>query len=260
MAAGHLVGAPRGIGLRRRIGLVERRLRVDRRADVGLLRHLLARAGEPDRLHVDADRLRRELRIDPGAILLVDVKHRRGRRRAPDLAALDRGEHAGADLLGGAVDRPLAVVRQERVEEHKGGDAIEDLLGRAGDRPAAVRMADEADVAQVFVFDHVDDVGDVGVEIDRAARQVRALAEPGERRREHGMALRAQKIGDTTPAPAAVPGAMHQHEGLVAAIAHARDGGDDGHGRDRAHGHADARARARDGAAAGAGAARAGPR
>src|ERR1700730_2649913 len=41
-----------------------------------------------------------------------------------------------------------------------------------------------------------------------------ALAEPGLCRREHLMAGRAQPVRDPAPAPAAVPGAVNQHECL----------------------------------------------
>ena len=75
-------------------------------------------------------------------------------------------------------------------------------------------MNDEADVLQVLPFHHIDDVGDVGVEIDVLRQEVRTFAEPGEGGREHLVALLLQKIRHTPPAPAAVPGAVDQHERL----------------------------------------------
>jgi len=57
----------------------------------------------------------------------------------------------------------------------------------------------------------------VGVEIDVLAHEMRALAEPGERRREHLVALFLQQVGDAAPAPSAVPGAVDQHEGFARA-------------------------------------------
>jgi hypothetical protein len=41
-------------------------------------------------------------------------------------------------------------------------------------------MRDQADVLQVFPFEQVDDVGDVGVEDDVLAQQVRAVAIAGQ--------------------------------------------------------------------------------
>ena len=88
-------------------------------------------------------------------------------------------------------------------------------IGRAGDHHAAVAMADEDDVAQIFHLEERDDVGDMGVEVDVRPRQVRAFAEAGERRGENLVSL--QQGTDEAPAPAAVPGAVHEHE-----ISHAR--------------------------------------
>jgi hypothetical protein len=73
---------------------------------------------------------------------------------------------------------------------------------------------DQADVLEVLPFEHVDEVGDVGVEIDVLAHEVRALADASERRREDLVALLFQEVGDAPPAPAAMPRAVHQHEGL----------------------------------------------
>ena len=69
-------------------------------------------------------------------------------------------------------------------------------------------MTNQNDVFEVFPFDHVDDVCDVRVERDLRAHQVRALAEPGQRRREDLVAAALQQIGDAAPAPAAVPRAV----------------------------------------------------
>ena len=83
-------------------------------------------------------------------------------------------------------------------------------IGRAGDHHAAVAVADEDDVAQIFHLEQRDDVGDVRVEVDVRPRQVRALAEAGEGRGKDFMSF--QQWTDQTPAPAAVPGAVHENE------------------------------------------------
>src|SRR5262245_26634030 len=84
--SGRLEGAPRLVGLALCEYPVEGWLRIVRGADIALLRHLLARAGEPDGLQRHAVWLRGELRIDPGAILLVDMKRLRLGRRTAGLA------------------------------------------------------------------------------------------------------------------------------------------------------------------------------
>ena len=53
----------------------------------------------------------------------------------------------------------------------------------------------------------------MGVEADARGEEMRALAKTRECRGEDPMAVGGQEIGDSAPAPAAVPGAMHQHEG-----------------------------------------------
>jgi hypothetical protein len=52
-----------------------------------------------------------------------------------------------------------------------------------------------------------------GREIDRGRGEVAALAEAGQRRREHLVARGAQMRGHIAPAPAAVQRAVHQNEG-----------------------------------------------
>src|SRR5262245_19674591 len=94
------------------------------------------------------------------------------------------------------------------------GNAIEHLLDGARAGPTAIGMDDQTNVVEVFPFDHVDDVGDVSVEDDILAHEVRALADAGEGRREYLMPALLQKIGHATPAPAAVPGAVYEDEGL----------------------------------------------
>src|SRR5207249_2322949 len=84
--------------------LVERRLRILHGADIGLLRHSLTRAGELDRLQRDAVRLRGGLRIDPGAVLLVDEERFGAWRRAPGFAAGDRFQECLAAELRGEIE------------------------------------------------------------------------------------------------------------------------------------------------------------
>jgi hypothetical protein len=93
------------------------------------------------------------------------------------------------------------------------GDRGQHLLGNAGDDTAGVGVPGQHDVLQAFVFDQVDDVGDVGVEIDGGRQEMDALAEAGERRGVDLVAALFEPVGHPPPAPAAVPGAVHQHEG-----------------------------------------------
>jgi hypothetical protein len=76
-------------------------------------------------------------------------------------------------------------------------------------------MPDQDEALEVLPANDVHHVGDVGVERDHAAHEMRALAEPGERRREHLVTAPLQQVGDAAIAPATGRGAVHQHERLA---------------------------------------------
>ena len=134
---------------------------------------------------------------------------------AAGLAARHRLLHCLAAELRREVGAFLAVLRLERVEPDDRGDAVVDLFERARGRPAAVGMRDEADILQVFPVHQIDDVGDVGVEDDVLAEQMRAVAIAGERRRIDLVAVPFENVGAAPPAPAAMPGAVNEHESLA---------------------------------------------
>src|SRR5262249_9619791 len=73
-------------------------------------------------------------------------------------------------------------------------------------------MADEHDVVEALPLDDVDDISDVGGKVHLAVDEVRALAQPRHRRREHLVPALLQTVGHAPPA--AVPSAVHEHEGL----------------------------------------------
>ena len=54
------------------------------------------------------------------------------------------------------------------------------------------------------------------------AERLRALAEPGQRRGEHLVAFGGEQVGDAAVAPAAVPGAVNEDEG----VGHVENSGD----------------------------------
>src|ERR1700730_16986414 len=146
--SGRLEGAPRLVGLALCERLVEGRLRILWRADIGLLRHLLARAGEPDRLQRHTVWLRGKFRIDPGAILLVDMERLRLGRRTARLALFNRRPQGLWAEVGGKIESTLAVFRLESVEPHNRGNAIERLLDGARAWPATIGMDDQTNVVE----------------------------------------------------------------------------------------------------------------
>ena len=99
------------------------------------------------------------------------------------------------------VEQAVAVVGREGVEIDELGDARARAVGDAGRDHAAIGMADQIDVAQVLEFQHAEDIGDVGLEIDVGPRQMGALAEPGIGRRDQPVAARAPSADASSSRP-----------------------------------------------------------
>jgi hypothetical protein len=79
-------------------------------------------------------------------------------------------------------------------------------------------MHDQTNVAEILPFDDIDDVSDVGVEIDVLAEKMRALAQASQRRRKYVVAFLLQKVRDPPPHPTTAECAVDQHEGLGRAL------------------------------------------
>ena len=106
-----------------------------------------------------------------------------------------------ADLV--QIEQRLAVARHEGVDIDQLLDPVARAVGDAGRDHAAIAVADQHDVAQVFIFDDVEDVLDMGFEIDRRIRQMRALAKTGVGRRDQPMpgGLPSADASSSTPIP-----------------------------------------------------------
>jgi hypothetical protein len=116
--------------------------------------------------------------------------------------------------VGGKIETLLTVLGQERVDEDGRGDAVQDVFDGAGRRDAAVRMGNQHDTAEILSHDQVHDVGDVAIDIDVRAQQMRTLAKTGQGRRKGLMTAPFKQVRDAAPAPATVPGAVNQNECL----------------------------------------------
>jgi hypothetical protein len=75
-------------------------------------------------------------------------------------------------------------------------------------------MADENDVAEILVFQNVDDVSDVGLETDLRASEMAPLAESSQRGGGHKVPFVAQKRRDLLPEPGPVPCRVNEDERL----------------------------------------------
>lgn len=73
-------------------------------------------------------------------------------------------------------------------------------------------MTHQHDVDEFLVIEDADDVLDMRIEIDRSIKQVRAIGQPSECRREHRMTGCLQQRHHAAPTPGAVPGAVNEHD------------------------------------------------
>ena len=144
-------------------------------------------------------------------------QHRQRGRRQRNAAPLLPHEPAprGGEIGRQRVERALPTLAQQRVEEHELPELFRHAVGDAGDDRAAEAVADQHHVLELLGLDEVRDVGDEDVERDDAGQVVARRAETGEGRREHSVARRAQPLGDDAPAPATMPGAVDEDEGVA---------------------------------------------
>ncbi len=91
-------------------------------------------------------------------------------------------------------------------------DRLRKTRRRAANDETTIAVANQHDVDQLFRLDVADHIGDVGIEVDPGRHQMRAFAEPGQRRRGDAMPLGLQQWHQQPPAPAAVPRAVDQNE------------------------------------------------
>ena len=114
-------------------------------------------------------------------------------------------------LDGQAIDC-LAIARHERVEKDEFANAIGDVCqGRRHDR-ASVRVTDQNDVTEVLEQHEINDVINVGREIDLRANQVNSLADPRQARREDFVTVDSQEPSNLPPAMSATPTPVNKDE------------------------------------------------
>src|ERR1700674_447414 len=96
-------------------------------------------------------------------------------------------------------------------------------------------MAPQHPGGQILEADVVRHVLDMGGKVHALVEEVGALAEAGERGREDAVAAGGEEIGEAPPAPAAMKGAMHEHERghgpTIASLADIGRAATAGHGR-----------------------------
>jgi hypothetical protein len=137
---------------------------------------------------------------------------RRPRRHAEIAALHSRANGVLSRRSGEFLDR-VAVLRKKGVKEDDRANQRDHLFGDTGNNESAVGVTTEDYVAQPLPTHHVHDIGDMRGDVDPLPqRQMGALAETGQCRSEDRVAVAVKSVGDAAPAPAAVPGAVHQHK------------------------------------------------
>src|SRR5439155_5333021 len=122
----------------------------------------------------------------------------------PDRAGAGRGaEHRV---------RPVAITGDEGVEVDQVPDPVADVLQRPGDHEAPVRETEEHDAAKILVKDGVDDIGDVGRQVDLRTREVSPLTNTGQAWRENLMARGPERAAGLAEAVRAAPRAVNQNK------------------------------------------------
>jgi hypothetical protein len=71
---------------------------------------------------------------------------------------------------------------------------------------------------EVLPLQQIDHVVNVGRQIDVLRQQMRAVGEARQGRRVDLVPLALKQVDDAAPAPAAVPGAVNQHERLLGSL------------------------------------------
>jgi len=182
--------------------------------DVGA-RHLRELRAQPHGLPEGANGMGRELWYYPVHVLLglqaEKLRGHHGRGHTPafpcDPCLLFE---VRLEVGRSAVVKALSVSRDDRIEIDQPSDSCGGAVGRRADDYPAVAMSDQHDVGEIFGLEYRHDVRDVGVQADLSRREVRALPEAGQRRGVDVGPARLQLCPDLSPAPTAVPGAMHQ--------------------------------------------------
>ena len=150
-----------------------------------------------------------------GALLFMDARADRALTRVEHRVEPD---HVG--LAGEAEQRgdAFAGVRHDGVEV----DHPRDALAGLGDDPrrdgTGIAVRDQHHAGQIFIVQHVDDIGDVRRVADIATDQVAAFAEAGEGWGMDGVPLGFEPFADELPRPAAHTAAVHQDETGHAAV------------------------------------------
>ena len=108
----------------------------------------------------------------------------------------------------------MAAFRHKRIEINERRNVLRHLVGDARHDHPTIGMAAKNDVVHLLPADEIDDIGNVGAEIDRCGLQVRPVGDAGKRGHINAVTLGREPVIHSAPAPSAMPGPVNEHESL----------------------------------------------
>ena len=118
----------------------------------------------------------------------------------PPLASPDEFLHARPRRFV-QIEQRLPVLGHERVDIDQLRDKVARAIGDASRDHAAIAMADQHDVTQIFIFDDVEDVLNMSLQVDRRVRQMYAFADTGVGWGDEAMSGRVQSMDASSSTP-----------------------------------------------------------
>ena len=118
----------------------------------------------------------------------------------------------------------VAVLGHEGINVDELFNTVGHAVSHASDNHATVTVSNENDVVQVFPDDVVNEIVDMGVEINVGAGQMVAFAESGQGGAADFVTVGGQDLIHLLPIPAAAPSPRHEHEQRLRRNGRAGDG------------------------------------
>jgi hypothetical protein len=171
--------------------------------------------------------MRCQTRGYPQTLLLINEPERthvRDGHRYPTAGFLCQPKSFLRNLFSPLVEHRSPGLRKKTIKKDQAAQSFTVSIRNSSYDAGTKAVPDENHVLKVFEQEMVFNVLNERFKIDALRQEVLALAEPGLRRRRHRVSPTPKKLGDVNPAPAAVPGAVHEDESLTVGVAHRGQG------------------------------------
>ncbi len=136
-------------------------------------------------------------------------------RQTPAVPIFDRRAQSRRPIAREQIDHGLTVLRHESVQVDEPGDALRHAVGDSrGDHPA-VAVADEHETLQPLEFDDLQQVLDMGIQVDRRIGQMLPLSEAGIGRGDQAVSGGRHQRMHLPPRPSRGPRTVRNQEGCL---------------------------------------------